>query len=354
MRRFAFKLLVFCFPLALIMGLPLKVLVLSGELMPLSLVVRLQRGVQPTLFGLAYSNPVNAYKLRRTNQSKSRVIVLGTSRVMSFKAELFSEASSFYNAGGGFARVEELNAFLRALDYSPKVVILGLDQYFFNDRWLESVPRNAINPVDSRDYLGIIVSNWKQIYRDYSAGKFTLNSLLQKLSPERIGVHAIANDAGFRNDGSYSYGRTVKPVDARFLEDYRRISSGESQMKWGTSVSPVALGELRRLLAYCAAKDIHVIGFLPPYAKNVWREMMSQPSRYGYMREIVGVAGPVFVEYRFRLFDFSNLADLGVADEDSIDATHHSETAYTRMFLRMAAEDESLRTYAAHGSGTLN
>ena len=346
MRQFAIKIFLLLVPVLLIYGFPVVVLVTSGELLPLFFVTLIQNNNRPFLFGLAYSNPVNSYKLQSANLREPQVLALGTSRVMQFRGAFFRNPEVFYNAGGTYARFDEFRIFLSKLDYAPKVVIVGVDQYFFNDNWRRTVPAtyDTIDISDKRDFLGIITTFYNHIYSDYKEGKFTLSDLFQHSIRKKIGLQAIANDAGFRNDGSYDYGKTIR--EDRFREVFNRIASRTKQFQRGEGVSLNALRELEDLLDLCFKKNIHVVGFLPPYPHAIWKKMMLAADDFDYMRHISGQVKPLFDRYAFSFFDFSDLADLGAADNETIDGVHCSETAYLRIFIQMQRVDKRLQAYS--------
>src|SRR4030095_8142584 len=185
--------------------------------------------------------------------------------------------------------------------------------------------------------------NWMEVYKDYLAGKFNFRTLVRRPSTH-IGLSAVARGAGFRNDGSYSYGvRGSDDEDTRFREAFERIEKGNQRFQYGGSVSKRALDELALLLEQCANKDIRVVAFLPPYANVVWRAMKSKGVEYKYMCEIAHKVTPLFDHYGFRFFDFSDVASVGASDAEAVDGLHGSESAYLRMFLQMA-DDRSSRT----------
>lgn len=344
MRKFVLKLVLFLLPFALVLGFPVAVLIVSGELTSVSRVITAQEAEDQLVVGFAYSNATSFYKLQSTLQRKPAVLALGTSRVMQFRDFFFKAPRDFYNAGGGVDRLEDFRVFVDHLSSTPKLLIIGLDQYFFNDNWQGFLVRdyNALLASENRDDLGIVTGNWMEVYQDYLAGKFNFRALVRRPST-RIGLSAAARGAGFRSDGSYSYGvRTSENENTRFREAFERIEKGSQRFQYGGSVSKRALVELALLLKQCAQKDIRVVAFLPPYAHVVWRAMRSKGDDFKYLNEIAREVTPLFDHYGFRFFDFSDLATVGASDVEAVDGLHGSESAYLRMFLKMADDGQGL------------
>src|SRR5215471_679467 len=272
MRKFVLKIVLFLLPFALVLGFPVVVLIVSGELTSLSRVIAAQDVEEQVVAGFAYSNATNFYKLQSTMQRKPTILALGTSRVMQFRDFFFKAPHDFYNAGGGVDRLEDFRIFVDRLSCPPKLLIIGLDQYFFNDNWQGFAARDysALLASENRDRLGIVTRNWIEVYEDYLAGKFNLGTLVRRPST-CIGLSAVARGAGFRSDGSYSYGvHAREDEDTRFRETFERIERGNQRFQYGTSVSKRALDELALLLEQCVNREIHVVAFLPPFPHAVW------------------------------------------------------------------------------------
>jgi hypothetical protein len=133
--------------------------------------------------------------------------------------------------------------------------------------------------------------------------------------------------------------------EERFGDVLKRIKDGNRLLEHGVIVSDSSVAYLESFLAYAHEHDIHVIGFLPPYAHYVYEIMHKDNTRYVYMNKIVPRIKPLFEVYGFSLFDFSDLAFLGAGDEESLDGLHASEKAYVRLTLHMAEKDPILADY---------
>ena len=354
MKRLILKLSWLLVPtLAAVYGFPFLVLGMSGELTSASSVARRQRDADvPILYGPSYSNPVKPLKLNALLYRAPTVAVFGTSRVMQFRSEMFRNPGEFYNAGGAAPTIWDLRALLAEVPEhaQPQVLIVGLDQYLFNANFAEFT-KMAVDPETS--WRGIVQNSRWTVYEDYRARKFRVRSLFSRRSLRgvRVGLNAIANNNGFRNDGSYHYGayiadpRNPAHGDLDFADSLRRIGQGTQRFEYGRHVSTDAVEELAAFLRICRGRGIHVVALLPPYAHTVYTRMMSMGARYGYLRELRARLTPVFEEYGYPLFDFSDLEWVGATDVETIDGFHASEPAYVRMLLEMQRRDDALRAH---------
>ena len=67
--------------------------------------------------------------------------------------------------------------------------------------------------------------------------------------------------------------------------------------------------------------------------------------QYGYLRALPSYLAPLFNEYGFQLFDFSDLQSVGASDVETIDGFHASERATVRILLELQKADATLRPY---------
>ena len=337
---------------AAVYAFPFLVLSASGELSSVSTVARRQReSAGLVLYGPSYSNPVRPLKLTALLYRAPTVAVLGTSRVLQFRSEMFRIPAEFYNAGGATPTIWDLRALLQEIPQNrqPRVMIVGLDQYLFNSNFAE-FRKMATEP--ETPWTDIVQNARWTVYDDYRHGKFGLRTLFDRRRPAvRIGLNAIANNNGFRNDGSYHYGKHIAnprdPAneDLDFRDSLQRIQKGTRRFEYGRLVSPDAVDEVKAFLRTCRSRGIHVVAVLPPYAHAVYVRMMSMGDQYSYLRALQSHLTPLFDEYGFHLFDFSDLQSVGASDVETIDGFHASERATVRILLELQKADATLRPY---------
>jgi hypothetical protein len=226
-----------------------------------------------------------------------------------------------------------------------------LDLFYFHPENTKQRPE-----LTRKDYTAkpSVLDAWQygvlRAYKDYWSKKFTLRDLSRSDAGRKaVGMSAAVYAEGFRNDGSYYYGRKITQAGARedagFRTSLERIAKGESNFRYAERASAAAFEELESLLNVCAARNIHVVAFLPPYAHEVYAKMKEQDSRYAYMDEVRETLPGLFARFNYVFYDYTDLATLHASDEEVIDGYHASEKAYLRLLLGMAERDSELAQY---------
>lgn len=318
-------------------------------------VARQSRDDMPVFFGRAYSDPTAYYKLVSVRERRPALLVLGTSRVLAIRSIAFRPEARFFNAGNGVTRLRHFKAFLERVPagQEPRLILLGLDQYLFNERFDDLRDDGFEKQWQSDiDVSEMFFSSWKTVYADLAGHKFSLQQLAAPASEQRIGVNARVHRNAFRNDGSYTWARyAADPTnpdheDHAFRNTLDRIAKGNRRFEYGAHASPAAVRAVDALLQACKARGIHVVAFLPPFAHQVLMAMRARPRDYGYLSEVAPALRPVFETHGFVLEDFSDLADLGASDRETIDGFHGSEKAYLRLVMRLVERDAKLSAFA--------
>lgn len=364
MRRFIVKAFLFVSPVLAVFGVPLFVLAQSGEVTPVARVIKLQTtSNRVVMFGPGYYDPMQYFKLQSAVARRPDVLVLGTSRTMLFRRHFFKEDVRFFNAGGGVARLKQFRRFLGLIPpgQEPKLVILGLDQNFFNNNW---DPHAEWNPaVDDqkdtnytvvKDASAIVADEWRTVYDDLNV-KIFVPPLLERSDIIKIGLNAIYKNRGFVNDGSWYYGSFLKDPASPAVDDYQfkdtlaAVASGSYRYTIGPrgNLFPDVRNELGHLLEACRARNIHVVGFLPPYAPVVYSKMMSMPVEFEFVTRIDENVKPIFDKHGFGYLNATDVGRWGVSDAEFIDGDHGSEHTMVRVFLKLMEVDATLRHYAA-------
>lgn len=297
------------------------------------------------LVGYSYNEHNYGYmKLSRlTALPRQSVVALGSSRVLAFQREMFD--GSFYNAGYTIAPLAEFRKFLKLVpaEKHPEVLLIGLDQWMFNTEWIKGT-----NTVESRwtdDSSASLQKGFKTIpkfYKDLFRGRLQFSQLESHVP--RVGLNAVSNQMGFRNDGSFSYDGKIEkllktdPLNEKFqLAKNRRLVGGDH-------VDADAVDELRQLLSFCGKKDIYVVAFLPPFMDRTYDEMM-QSGEHSYLVRIVDEVRPLFQKHGFELHEFQSMSVCGSNDAEAIDQLHGSHVTYQRMLLSMLENGSRLSDF---------
>lgn len=343
---------IFLLPAASLPLLALAVLQRSGELTPLREIMRRQRPSEPlALYGPAYSDQKVLLKQATWIERAPRIAACGNSRVMQMRAGFFLQQDSFYNLGGLIGQVPDLRYWLAKIPQSrqPEVLIVGIEHSFFNRRW-HNYPGGPRLRDEAPPALAIDLweREWRSLVRDYFLGKFCLGELGGAQREIFIGLNALVHTNGFRNDGSYRYGRTLRYSNdfaaphERFSEALRRVNTGGARYEPGQEVNLAAVEELAAFLNACRLRGIHVVGFLPPYAQVVLTELRRNPLRYAYVWKLPAQLAPLFQSNGFTFADFTDYSVVGGSDAEMLDGNHGSEKMYLRLLIALAETDSNL------------
>jgi hypothetical protein len=340
MKRFLINLSIFLLPLTLLLIPPCAVLYRTGE--NLHTVDDELTSGDKYLIGYAYNEDNYAYlKWKALTKKKSRVVALGSSRVLQFRDRMFD--APFYNAGFTIEGVGDFVPFLESIPDAqlPEFLIVGLDQWMFNAQWdnlkTTHAPSYWSEGFRKNPDAGILKNVWSDLLkRKYGLLPDTEDTL------KRIGLNAVVRNTGFRNDGSMQYGSQIGMLlrddhganDYGFKDTYTRIDRGNRRFQHGEVTNLAAVEAIDRLLSFCKQKGIYVVAFLPPFADGVQARMQAS-GKFGYMNGIHAGLRPGFDKYGFECYDFSAVSQVGSDDREMVDGFHGGELTYAKLLVKM-------------------
>ena len=345
-RRFGARLGLFLLLVAVVIGFSVVSLYKAGEIRPFSSYIHPLK--QGQLFELGYSYVDKAYKFHMTDEvMRPQVLALGSSRIMQVRHSIVSPEYSFYNAGGAIQKVRELPMFLNKLHDSPKLILMNLDQWWFNRAYI-----NDDQPFDSSVYDGPEIDLLKlgrlvcDFYTDLVKGKI---NFVKVFSSDNIGLNAICNDNGFTADGTPNSGdRVIIPEeqdDYNFKDVLERIRLGNNRFQYGEQADSTQIRDLEDFLSLCVARHIKVVGFLPPFAPFVYQRMQ-ETGKYGYMSQLYKMLLPVFDKFEgCSFYDFTDVTDTGAHNYDFYDGFHGSELIYNGIIRQIVRQDSTLAPF---------
>lgn len=306
---------------------------------------------KPYVIGYAYNeNNYRYLKWGHLNHfPQYAVIALGSSRVLQFRDFMFR--AKFYNAGYTVTSINDFKPFLESLPSSklPQTLIISLDQWMFNENWDELASfkrkdfwRKSYSSTPS-------FSTLKNVYSDILHGKYLFPTRQDSAHISWIGLNAVINKKGFRNDGSISYGSEIlgpdfKPVfnpDKVFQDTFIRIERGVNRFEFGQTPNRNAYYRLNHLLKFCKEKQINVIAFLPPFPPAVY-DRLQNSSNHFYMFSIFSNIKNLFQQFGYKVYDFSSANALGSHNEEFVDGFHGGEVVYARVLLEMSKSDSTI------------
>lgn len=345
-RRFGARLGLFLLLVFALIGFSVISLYKAGEIRSFSSYIRPLK--QDQLLELGYSYIDKTYKFHMTDEvMHPQVLALGSSRIMQVRQSVVNPDYTFYNAGGAIQNVQELSLFIHKLHDSPKLILLSIDQWWFNRAYL-----NDGQPFDPAVYdepeldilkLGRLVCDF---YTDLVKGKI---NLIKVFTSDDIGLNAICNNNGFCADGSpNSSDRIIIPEeqdDYNFKDVLERIRVGNNRFQYGDQANSTQVSGLEDFLCQCEARHIKVVAFLPPFAPYVYQRM-KETGKYGYMSQLYDILLPVVNKYEgCSLYDFTDMTDMGVHNYDFYDGYHGSEIIYNGIIRQMVRQDSTLAPF---------
>jgi hypothetical protein len=346
-RRFGARLGVFLILVSAIIGFGVICLYKAGELYSFSSYIHPLQEDQ--LFGLGYSYYDKSYKFHMTNEVEHpEVLALGSSRIMQVKRSIVSPDYSFYNAGGAIQKARELPLFINKLQDSPKLILVNIDQWWFNRAYIaEDLPFSPSvyddEPALDMHKRGQFVCDF---YSDLVKGKI---DLLKLFTSNHIGLNAICNENGFAADGSRYQGDMIKAPelqdDYNFKNVLGRIRDGINHFQYGDCPDSSMVGVVDAFLDKCVARKIKVVAFLPPFAPYVYKRMQ-ETGKYGYLSQLYDMLLPVFDRHEgCSLYDYTDVTDTGAHNYDFDDGFHGSEIIYNGMIRQMVRLDSTLAPF---------
>ncbi len=355
MKKFLTKITVFSAPLLILFLIPAFFLRMSGEnYQDIDDVVKNEKTY---LIGYAYNEENYRYlKFKELENRKSLpIIALGSSRILQFRDKMFTKP--FYNAGYTVSSLSNFVPFIKAnfKDKQPKVLLINLDQWMFNEDWDDLADYGLITKPWEPDFRkNASIQTLFNVWSDLAKGKYGFKTVSknQNATVTKIGLNALVNNKGFRKDGSIYYGDQIDKLiandstanDYQYSQTYSRIAEGTNRFEYGNRINPKAMHALNDLLLFCKNKGIYVVAFLPPFADNVHLRLR-QSKKYSYMDSIYAESNTLFKEFGFELWDLSHLDKYGSSDSETIDGFHGGEVTYLKMLLYMAENGSVLQHY---------
>lgn len=325
--------------------------------MPDQVIALATKQKQQVLYGPAYGGFTKSLKVAATLSYKPEILAVGDSRILQIRKEFFNQDTKFYNAGLAVSNLPDFRTFLNFIPTStqPKILIVDLNQQAFNETTyvpFDQGGKKLMSPVNFNDQSNIFITNWTHIYKHFLEKKFSLSQVFYKKTPNvhLLGLEALIQLKGFRNDGSYYdgeyvLGRAPMPSEVNFQAAHQWITEGSNVFAYGEKISQPAVDEIAAFLGECHQRGIFVVGLLAPFPHQVYSQIKDS-GKYGYFFQVPGTIKPLFDRYNFEFYDFSDLASLGAGDDEVNDAAHASEKAYLRMYLEMLHRGSVLNHYS--------
>jgi hypothetical protein len=338
----------FALPVLAIVSLPLVLGVYMGEAMPVSGVVAIQQDTPGVVYGPSDRETIFAYKLLAANTRQPEVLVVGSSRTLQIRSWMFArQPEAFYNAGGEAWGLREIRAFLRQLSYSPRILIVGLDQPWFNADfvdWEEVPPSLDTAPLDIERTFGAARALMDTVVDQEIDLQSVFDRHIWVDGSTGLGLHALRFGSGYRNDGSYQDGNILVNPDLAEVaraHDLEAAPTGWRQFVQGSEVDERRLRRLDEFLDESQARGIMVVGVSPPFMPSIYRTLI-EGGNNTYIEKANAAIAALFDAYGFPYFDFSDATQVGGNDTELYDGWHPTELLAGRMVVHMAEAQPDL------------
>lgn len=351
-RSYLLKILFFLIPGIGFLLLNYLFLQNTGEMLSLpQLVHRQQTDSGSCVYGTAIHDDTFYYKLEEYAYRKPDVAVLGSSRVMQLQEDFFN--SSFFNFGGSMSSINQGEHLLSLMmaRHKPKLILLGIDAWWFNSRFAQVKYLDHPLPIQPRFQLEHLFEPVSFLFR----GKVSISQYLRILlhpsfSPAggscSIGVSARFTGVGYGPDGSYYYGELVEGktpdnADRGFSNTINRIRTGSNRFEYGDHVDPTYWAHFLDFVNTLQTQGIPVVLFFPSLAPTVYREMDRERDRYGYIAELKQLLHRANLTF----YDFEDSSTISSTDCEFVDGFHGGAVTSARLLLAIAEKDARVQPY---------
>ena len=153
------------------------------------------------------------YKLERYRRRQPAILILGSSRMLQARDRFFTKApEAVYNAAGPGWGLPTIIQFYERLPQPPEIVLLGIDQFWFNaDLPLSTAPDAALEADFGWD--SIRQATVETTHR-LLGGELTIAQILAGADPvyarRGLGLRALQSSFGYRADGSLQQGLLIE------------------------------------------------------------------------------------------------------------------------------------------------
>jgi hypothetical protein len=343
MNAFTLKLTAFFLPLAVAMGVIIGIAIQSGEAMPLKMVIRNQEADPLAIYLPVDRDTIFAYKNLMYHERQPDVVVIGSSRVLNFRSNALNNApEEFYNAGFSGMRMREIEAFIDTLTpgTAPKILVMGIDQFWFNTLWTDNREEAVIDTGE----IGVerVLKTTRRAWQEILLGTIDLPQVFAARDPlyggRAMGIDALVDGVGYLSDGSRQ--TDIVTLNPGGWFDLRQDSlnaywQGRGHYRRGKLLNDEALEQLERIIQKAQALDITIIGFGPPFMPDIYNGMMSGDA-YSYLTDLTPRLTELFEDYDVHYFEFADVSALSDnANREMADGVHASELMSLRIYLEM-------------------
>lgn len=299
---------------------------------------------EDALYGSALLPGMVSHKLGIVKYQKPEIVALGSSRVMQFRKQFFIK-ENFYTMGGTSSSIDDVifvNYEMKD-SYPGKVIILGVDLWWLNPnfshlRHEDKIFKKSILQQQSLVYQRLL---YEITFGDNEKLKTALlqpNILeFDMISNHKtIGLMAATDGSGYRDDGSYQYGKYVKNPLTSKISKGNRIFENNWVFEKAEDIDYVELAKLKNFISEIKAQGSQLIVFLPPLPEEIYNTVLEYDGHRDFLLKFEAAVRDLCKDEDVDFYDFSNGAWLDAPNEEFLDGFHGSERTYGKIMLKMA------------------
>jgi hypothetical protein len=275
---------------------------------------------------------VSYYKIALSKVREPDIVAVGSSRAMQVRTEFLN--GPLVNWGGTIRTIGQLQwaaEELIKLPKKPKLALIFLDPWWFNERYLDG--RDVFAPRANR--IGNVFRNAYVLASRAVTHGFSTR-------PDRLGLAAIQSNQGYDYYGSYHYLARVTGVerqaDVQFRRTLRMVETEDDRFMGAAEPNPYAVKRWRDIRATLERNGIKVVAMVAPLAPSVI-DLMRRKGRHGVYFNLAERLGG----------DVANFVDpqlfAGADNCEFLDGFHGGEISYARMLLTLAEKQPDVRPF---------
>lgn len=286
-------------------------------------------------------NPIR-HKMVAYEAKKPDIIAWGSSRSLGFRENFFTK--SFYNLGYTLSNLSEAEKIIPLIlqNHKPKVIILNVDFWWFNSRYIEDIEPNDFNFSNQQIHGRDLVAPFKWLKKkriskdDYFWGPYSL----EKTTDCNFGALAKRADSGYAGDGSLYYNLYNNEIpigDRNFAATLDEVDNNKEKFVHGENFDEARFKKFLKITSYIENSGIKLILFFPPIAEPVSNKM--QKYNYAYIDKLKDKLRATGIEF----YDFQDPKPIGSETCEFTDGYHSGDVAHARMLIEIAKHDYALK-----------
>lgn len=306
------------------------------------------------LYGSAISDNTAAVKLEIVGKKQPSIVAFGSSRVMQFRGTFFKN-KDFYTLGGIVPNIDCLEQVYKEVHkvYQPNIIIIGVDMWWLNPNFNDftQLQKNNTSLIAQKInlYRATIVNlRENKELRDsiFYQEKFkTYDEIAER---KNIGALAAVYNEGYREDGSYQYGRVI--LDSTYAKrqwekSWVRIVNKTDRFVVADGIAADRLDKLQRIIRRMQDDGSKVVVFLAPFPHKSIEQFMSNEGQRTVITSLRSQVPRICQEEGTPCYDFSDMSDINSPNTESLDGFHGSERTYAKIMLNLFENEAILRPY---------